>query len=741
MKKLWSKLENILKEKYGLADPEWVQVDISRNLKIHVTIVTDQELTKESVRETIAEVLESEEGAYTLGFVNIYSVHTAEELMLSTTERDTQDPVYTWSDGLNAEKQQQRKPSEIEIISFYSYKGGVGRTISMIQTAYNLAKSGKRVLMMDLDIEAPSLHNLFAESVNQEQTGVAYGLIEYLYRAVVQKRDDMALTDIFCTLPVNDIEGAMFLIPALKKMDKQYLYQIGRLQAEQIQEKNIFTRIFDEIRQVLHIDYILVDTRAGFNPWGSLSLLSLSTQVIFVAYPNEENIEGLNMAFEMMDNVGKNRYAVAMSKMVASQDGLERAKDLVRKLNIRQNRLLPIYYREEIALNHTYPMVERNIAESYQALSDYILDNERIDENRRYLAEGRKAQLLENLFTAEKKRVLLTGLRRFIEQDAQTLLIYHHEAELYGLQDEIRERYFMISDGELVPERTYVLYRPQKFKNSMNGTDRDINIEEKAFRLLKTMLEASSLKDKISGLDSCNSSREIIQCLHENAVETYTLERTSDDVLGASVSHDPTIKVVVFVHVTEACLEADPLVAVQIMKQLILEYNKRTPELQYKFVIQHALWQKYQDAFTDLKGSTEELKVSERDVRKFIYENMGDDLTEFCRKKLRPTTNVKTGAIYNFDRNKGIITMNDVKKALELLLGIRTYTEIYSMPVEHYIYRFLVHHTEISYDRLLDALVQATAEERENPNEDADDRLISFGHLEKALKQLCESQQ
>src|SRR5882724_3937262 len=47
------------------------------------------------------------------------------------------------------------------IITFYSYKGGVGRTFALANIAVLLARRGKRVLLMDWDLEAPGLHRYF----------------------------------------------------------------------------------------------------------------------------------------------------------------------------------------------------------------------------------------------------------------------------------------------------------------------------------------------------------------------------------------------------------------------------------------------------------------------------------------------------------------------------------------------------------------------------------------------------
>ena len=50
-----------------------------------------------------------------------------------------------------------------QIITFYSYKGGVGRSMALANVATLLSKWGKRVLMIDWDLEAPGLENFFLQ--------------------------------------------------------------------------------------------------------------------------------------------------------------------------------------------------------------------------------------------------------------------------------------------------------------------------------------------------------------------------------------------------------------------------------------------------------------------------------------------------------------------------------------------------------------------------------------------------
>ena len=53
-----------------------------------------------------------------------------------------------------------REPGRI--ITFYSYKGGTGRSMALANVAWILASNGYRVLVVDWDLEAPGLHRYFS---------------------------------------------------------------------------------------------------------------------------------------------------------------------------------------------------------------------------------------------------------------------------------------------------------------------------------------------------------------------------------------------------------------------------------------------------------------------------------------------------------------------------------------------------------------------------------------------------
>ncbi|GIH77274.1 FxSxx-COOH system tetratricopeptide repeat protein [Planobispora longispora] len=78
--------------------------------------------------------------------------------------------------------------SEGQVITFYSYKGGTGRTMALANTAWILASAGKRVLVVDWDLESPGLHKFFnpflAPGVVATTAGVIDLIADYQWAAM-----------------------------------------------------------------------------------------------------------------------------------------------------------------------------------------------------------------------------------------------------------------------------------------------------------------------------------------------------------------------------------------------------------------------------------------------------------------------------------------------------------------------------------------------------------------------------
>src|SRR5580704_14420770 len=73
----------------------------------------------------------------------------------------------------------EQKPSG-RIITFYSYKGGSGRSQTLANTAWILAAAGKRVIMLDWDLEAPGLHRYFRPFLLDPELSHSDGIIDFV---------------------------------------------------------------------------------------------------------------------------------------------------------------------------------------------------------------------------------------------------------------------------------------------------------------------------------------------------------------------------------------------------------------------------------------------------------------------------------------------------------------------------------------------------------------------------------
>ena len=66
-----------------------------------------------------------------------------------------------------------------KIVTFYSYKGGTGRSMALANVAWLLANSGAKVLVIDWDLEAPGLHRYFHPFIEDKDLTETPGVIDY----------------------------------------------------------------------------------------------------------------------------------------------------------------------------------------------------------------------------------------------------------------------------------------------------------------------------------------------------------------------------------------------------------------------------------------------------------------------------------------------------------------------------------------------------------------------------------
>src|SRR5450432_2922119 len=72
------------------------------------------------------------------------------------------------------------EPSQGQVVTFYSYKGGTGRTMALANVAWILASNGKQVLVVDWDLESPGLHKFFHPFLDESTVSATPGVVEII---------------------------------------------------------------------------------------------------------------------------------------------------------------------------------------------------------------------------------------------------------------------------------------------------------------------------------------------------------------------------------------------------------------------------------------------------------------------------------------------------------------------------------------------------------------------------------
>ncbi|MCW2482215.1 KGGVGR-motif variant AAA ATPase, partial [Candidatus Symbiopectobacterium sp. NZEC135] len=192
------------------------------------------------------------------------------------------------------------------IITFFSYKGGVGRTTSLALTATYLSRKGKKVFVIDCDFEAPGLINFFNSSQSESCKN---GLVEYL-------NDQAFMPDVDLDDYVYDIEksysgtGSINLMPAgniLKSNEDlvSYLEGLAKIDLQGKQLVNIFNKLINDIDLKYNPDVILIDSRTGFNnTFGALA--QISKNIVVLAGDDIQNQPGIEYVTKTLNEMNIN---------------------------------------------------------------------------------------------------------------------------------------------------------------------------------------------------------------------------------------------------------------------------------------------------------------------------------------------------------------------------------------------------------------------------------------------------
>jgi len=203
------------------------------------------------------------------------------------------------------------------IYTFYSYKGGVGRSMALVNIAELMYQAGRKVIMVDWDLEAPGLERHYPKQLDRvlNRTGVIDLLINYKERASryrlessepIFKEDELesCLVNLY---PDDSGPGKLSLLPAGLRSGEQFINYATRVKTFDWQgfyhdwEGEIY---FEWLRTQLNLraDAVLIDARTGVTEMGGVCTYQLADIVIMLCAANQQNMEGTQRMLESFSN-------------------------------------------------------------------------------------------------------------------------------------------------------------------------------------------------------------------------------------------------------------------------------------------------------------------------------------------------------------------------------------------------------------------------------------------------------
>ncbi len=182
---------------------------------------------------------------------------------------------------------------------FASLKGGVGRSTALSVAAADMAWRGRRVLAIDLDMEAPGLGAMLLD----DGTLPEFGLVDALVENGLSPLDEAFLADLVGPSALADRRGRIDVIPAYGRRSYRnpgdVLAKIARAYAEDVRADGTVASMLDQVRALVdrfadprRYDVILIDSRAGLHETTASAILGLGAEILLFGLDEPQTFQG-----------------------------------------------------------------------------------------------------------------------------------------------------------------------------------------------------------------------------------------------------------------------------------------------------------------------------------------------------------------------------------------------------------------------------------------------------------------
>lgn len=284
-------------------------------------------------------------------------------------------------------------------VTFYSFKGGVGRSMTLINVAGIMAGRGFKVLAIDMDLEAPGISYLMRHEADLHE-GHQLGIVDLLGDACERGED----ADLFALAPGEVVdrysyayelapeirkseEGILRIMPA-GRFDGKYQSRMDRLNLGKLYQSGQgqpLVRAFKEIiSDAKRFDFVFIDSRTGFSDESGICTRDLGDYLVVVMGLNRQNEEGTAEFFRSLKDSSAvpKGIRVVLSPVPNGEDELVEKREaaaqasLSKALGAKVDLSLQIPYHPRLALTeepHIFRRSRGYLYEAYAAVERAVL--------------------------------------------------------------------------------------------------------------------------------------------------------------------------------------------------------------------------------------------------------------------------------------------------------------------------------------------------------------------------------
>ena len=405
----WHDIEIVLMEQYASWPESWIDVRVySDCVEIyHQKDSMIRQRTQDFLKKVYTKNYSIEDNSllvdFTQTYLDVYLQETDEE------KREIQGrPLFKeiYLDRFQKQSVQTELPGA-RILAFHSYKGGVGRTLSLISLLRQCTEQypDKKILVIDADLEAPGLTWMLED---RGRSQVSYlDILSVLNYGQNTDLDLIHLAGLIKTSTVivttEKTEQEQYFIPVYR--EKKQMWDISsspeRILATK-ENRYYITETISRLGKELGADLIIVDLRAGITEYSAPFLFDPRVEKIYVTSTSLQSVKGLNQILEQIygktdSNLLKSKVLMTMIPQAMPEERMEAIKDQILadiearfdgkySTFLRENYIIPVEFEDALIHIGDFSSVcrqlqNKRITDTMQTLAEDLFRQEEKEED------------------------------------------------------------------------------------------------------------------------------------------------------------------------------------------------------------------------------------------------------------------------------------------------------------------------------------------------------------------------